>query len=53
MAEIRRDCIFYNEKKEECKALKDLYCATEDTCRFCKVKKKHDAEGISIEKKCE
>ena len=36
---LMEDCIFYDRKKKQCRALKQLYCATEDKpCNFYKEK---------------
>lgn len=49
MAGVQKECIFYRYDGEEyCDALKNLYCATEEACGFCKLKGEYNADGTPI-----
>ena len=41
--EVKKDCFGYCEEKNDCKALRSLYCASEK-CRFYKTKKQYVKE---------
>ena len=45
--EAKKDCIFYDEKRKDCKALKLAYCQIESKCNFYKCK---GAENNGLEK---
>ncbi len=45
MVDIMKDCFAYDDKKKECRALKDLYCNCE-RCYFYKPKKEITWEQI-------
>lgn len=38
MFEVKKDCFAYNDIKNNCNALKELYCVKEN-CKFYKTKK--------------
>ncbi len=45
----KRDCIFYNEKKDDCDALKTTYCAKEEKpCKFYRTKKGEQSKVIYL-----
>lgn len=48
MAETKKECIFYCKEKNSCKALRELYCSTDDVCRFCKTEEEQNAYEESM-----
>lgn len=48
MAEIKEECIFYDKEKDSCKALRKLYCSTDDVCRFCKTEEEQNVYEESM-----
>ena len=44
MAETKKRMYFFIvKKKDSCKALRELYCSTDDVCRFCKTEEEQNA----------
>lgn len=41
--EVKTDCFGFDKAKQNCKALKELYCKNEN-CRFYKTKKQYEKE---------
>lgn len=41
--EVKTDCFAYCKEKNGCRALRELYCASEK-CRFYKTKKQYEKE---------
>ena len=48
--EALTECIFYDKKRDDCKALKQCYCKVEAKCSFFKNKEGAELNGLAKNK---